>query len=250
MEIDTLIETHRQLEAEGYTILKGRAPPKLLAQALNDLQKEIAAPNALNWRGGGKWFGHVNYLPDPRNQVIAHVARDPQIKKLIDRTLGSDYKIIGLAGNANLPNSRYQPAHVDGNLGNDILIVNIPIGDVTEQNGSTELWPSTNKSRLSYAQFTRSKPKSIRLNSSNGDVLIRYPNVWHRGTPNHSADVRFMLGLAVSTGYGNRPPLIVTRAEAEAFNEFLLPVHYEVGEKSNGRFRPNYFPANFQGNAK
>ncbi len=63
---------------------------------------------------------------------------------------------------------------------------------VTEQNGSLGVWPGTHKEQT-VSQFNSVAGQSARVNSSPGGIVIRYSNVWHRGTPNRSSEVRFML---------------------------------------------------------
>src|ERR1035441_5618251 len=115
----TVEENALQLETLGYTSLESCIDVKCTEDALKELLAEYGSSCPMPWVGGGKWFGHLSYVPSPTSQIIREIASNSRIKQVLDRTLGKDYKIVGFGGNANLPGSRYQPAHVDGWLGTD-----------------------------------------------------------------------------------------------------------------------------------
>jgi hypothetical protein len=241
-------ENALELETLGYTLLESCIDVNLTEIAMKELLAEYESACPMPWRGGGKWFGHINYVPSPSNQIFREIASNSRIKRVLDHALGRDYKIVGFGGNANLPGSRYQPAHADGWLGTDFVVVNIPLGQVTEFNGSTEIWPRTHQEKLTIPQFNGVPRQSVRLNSSPGDVVIRYSNLWHRGTPNKSSDVRLMLALLVSQVYEKLPPVIVSKEQQADLMTFGLPVNVQTGSEFKRGFTPNYFDPNLKGN--
>jgi len=246
--MNAIEESAKELETSGFTRLKSCVDVKQTENALQDLLREYEAARPMPWRGGGKWFGHINYSPCPVSPIIKEAVSNSRIKNVLDRALGQDYKIIGFGGNANLPGSRYQPAHMDGVRGTDFLVINIPLGEVTEQNGSTEVWPGTHKERLSISEFNAARLPSVRLNSSPGDVVLRYSNLYHRGTPNRSPEVRFMLAVILSPVYQKLSPITVSSEQQAVFSRFGVPVYAKVGDEWKSGFRPNYFPTNLKGN--
>ena len=237
-----------ELDTFGYTVLESCVDVKYTQDALRRLLAEYESARPMPWRGGGKWFGHINYTPSPSSRVLREIASNGRIRSVLDRALGKDYKIIGFGGNANLPGSRHQPAHKDGWLGTDFLVVNIPLGKVTEDNGSTEVWPGTHKEKLTISQFNSVRRPSARLNSSPGDVVIRYSSLWHRGTPNKSSEVRFMLAMLVSPLYKKLPPITVSADQQADLATLGLPVNAKTGSELKAAFRPNYFPTSLKGN--
>jgi ectoine hydroxylase-related dioxygenase (phytanoyl-CoA dioxygenase family) len=243
----TTEENVRELDTSGYTVLKSCVDVKCMEEVREQLLVEYESACPLPWRGGGKWFGHVNYVPAVSCPIIQEVASNKKIQEVLDRALGQNYKIIGLGGNANLPGSSYQPAHMDGVQGTDFLVINIPLGKVTEQNGSLEVWPGTHKEHLTVSQFNSAPRQSARVNSSPGDIVIRYSNVWHRGTPNRSSEVRFMLGILVSLHYGKLPAFPVSEDDQSIVSSFRLPAHFRTGPPIKG-FAPNYFSTSPKGN--
>ena len=89
-----------------------------------------------------------------------------------------------------------------------MLVVNIPLVDFTEANGSTEVWPGTHlitdhEEALDPAEGgaagrleERAKTvSSIRTNMPAGSTVVRDMRVWHRATPNTTHRRRTMLSL-------------------------------------------------------
>jgi hypothetical protein len=249
MEKQIVEDSAMELETSGYTLLEACIDVKYTENATQELLAEYESSRPMPWRGGGKWFGHINYIPSPSNRIFKEVASNPRVHKVLDNALGADYKIVGFGGNANLPGSRYQPAHADGWLGTDFLVVNIPLGKVTEENGSTEIWQRTHQEKLTISKFNSVPRSSIRLNSSPGDIVLRYSNLWHRGTPNRSSEVRMMLAILVSRAYDKLPPFIVNEQEQAAVATFGLPSNTVIGPEPKRGFTPNYFPTGLKGNA-
>lgn len=248
METATIEDKALELDTLGYTLLESCIDIKSTEDARRTLLAEYEAARPMPWRGGGQWFGHLSYVPSPTSPIIREVACSSRIKEVLDRALGTDYKVVGFGGNANLPGSRYQPAHMDGWLDTDFLVVNIPLGKTTEENGSTEVWPRTHHEKMTISEFNGKPRESVRLNASPGDIIIRWSNLWHRGTPNKSADVRMMLALLVSPVYTKLPPVTVSKEDQAEFASFGLPVNSQTGDKSKKGFGTSYFPATLKGN--
>jgi len=244
----TTEENALELDTLGYTVLKSCIDADYVEAAMKELLSEYKSVGPMPWVGGGKWFGHLSYVPSPSSRIIKEIASNSRIESVLDRALGNDYKIVGFGGNANLPGSRHQPAHTDGWLGTDFLVVNIPLGKVTEHNGSTEVWPRTHLEKLTISEFNAVPRQSVRLNASPGDVIIRYSNLWHRGTPNRSSDVRIMLALTVSRFHKRLPPVTVSQDEQADLLTFGLPVNARTGCELKRGFAPSYFPSSLKGN--
>lgn len=241
-------ENALELETSGYTLLDSCIDVRHTENALAEVLAEYESTRPMPWVGGGKWFGHLNYVPSLSSEIMRAIASNSRIQQLLDRTLGKDYKIVGFGGNANLPGSRYQPAHTDGWLGTNFLAINVPLGRITEYNGSTEVWPGTHHEKLTVSQFNAVRRQSVRLNASPGDVIIRYSNLWHRGTPNKSSDVRIMLAVIVSRFYDKLPPVTVSKEQQADCLSFGLPVNAKAGCEFKKGFAPNYFATSLKGN--
>jgi hypothetical protein len=234
------------LRSQGYVVLRGVIDPSAvkLARARVLSEWEILKQNGALWVGGGTIIGHINYSPPPDLDIFFDALTHPQVLESVENELRDDRYLHALVGNANLPKSHYQPAHVD-TIGNNYLIVNVPLGDADETNGSLEIWPGSHRETMRYAQITVSKKMhSTRVNTQAGDVVLRYPHVWHRGTPNKSAFPRIM--LAACLGKRKDAPTDNSLVNLSARNHDLFMaagIHGNLARSSNtsGRFYPNYF---------
>ena len=110
------------------------------------------------------------------------------------------------------------------------LVVNIAPQDVSEENGSIELWPSTHletsngsviDSKAEVARRAIGAP--IRGNTRKGSVLIRDMRLWHRGVPNKSDRPRHMIAMIHNIGWLiRRGPLTFGRGCESAFTDSVL----------------------------
>jgi hypothetical protein len=84
-------------------------------------------------------------------------------------------------------------------------VVNVPLVDVTEENGATIYYPGTHKdTRIAQknkyptqdllAEWTHRHPAE-RLCCQQGDIVIRDSRMWHGGMPNNSSLPRTMITM-------------------------------------------------------
>ncbi len=146
--------------------------------------------------------------------VVAH----PVVTQIVAAVLGDDYRCSLYNSNTALPGSTPQRVHRDAGplFGTELsvptpttgLVVNIPLCDFTEENGSTEVWPGSHLildrpddtadviGSHSPDLTTRAQAlASTRLNVRAGAVAIRDLRLWHRGVSNRSRAARTMLAL-------------------------------------------------------
>jgi ectoine hydroxylase-related dioxygenase (phytanoyl-CoA dioxygenase family) len=146
--------------------------------------------------------------------VVAH----PVVAQILAGVLGDDFRCSYYNSNTAFPGSTPQRVHRDSGppFGTELgvptpttaLVVNIPLCDFTETNGSTEVWPASHLivdtledtlvrvGAHSPDLTTRSAAlASTRLNLPVGAVAIRDLRLWHRGMPNQSSAARSMLAL-------------------------------------------------------
>jgi hypothetical protein len=237
------------LKKIGYAYIQGCIEATTLESTRNQIVEEYLQSLPLPWSGGGKWFGHINYFPSPIDNSILSCANSVALGTILRSIFGGDFRVVAVVGNANLPGSKFQPAHIDGRMGQDYVIVNVPLGSVNETNGATEIWERSHLADYSVlGEFgIRKRFVSRKLVTNSGDVILRYPNVWHRGTPNFSVNVRFMLGFVVTTQYRLHSPIKVTKAEYELLSDVGLPFHIEIGVPELRGFWPNYFSTSLVG---
>jgi hypothetical protein len=86
-----------------------------------------------------------------------------------------------------------------------LLVVNIPLIDMTEENGATIYWPGTHRdlrlhsgnrfpTEAMIAEWQARRPAE-RVLAKRGDLVLRDLRVWHGGMPNRTQTHRPMLAL-------------------------------------------------------
>ena len=126
--------------------------------------------------------------------------------------VGAPLQLTLFTANTILPCTEPQRLHRDqGNLWKDAeqshrpsnLSVHVPLVDMDEQNGSTEVWPGTH--RLAHerpvptddadlaARAAVAPP--VQLACPAGGVILRDARAWHRGMPNSSDRPRIMISM-------------------------------------------------------
>jgi len=86
-----------------------------------------------------------------------------------------------------------------------LLVVNVPLIDMTEENGATIYWPGTHRdirlhsgNRFPTAEMIaewQAKRPAERVLAQRGDLILRDLRVWHGGMPNRTQIHRPMLAL-------------------------------------------------------
>jgi hypothetical protein len=184
--------------------------------------------------------GHLQQDPPPfAPYVFGDIVANPFVIQVTKAVLGDGVFNSYYSGNTNCPNSKMQPVHIDGGqLWHGLklahpaaqLVVNVVLEDVTEQNGSIELWPGSHlDTSVSVDDPTIKVPARTveerwliavpeRGNMKKGSVLIRDIRLWHRGMPNYSDRPRQMLAMIHNIGWHQRGnPLAFNQGCEEVF---------------------------------
>jgi ectoine hydroxylase-related dioxygenase (phytanoyl-CoA dioxygenase family) len=149
-------------------------------------------------------------------------------------------------GNTMLPGTtQMQPVHWDeGQLwaGLDApspahsLTINVPLVDVTEENGAIEVWPGSHldvrtggRSSIHVPEEWLAERQSIRVPTSKGSILLRDGRMWHRGTTNSTSSPRPMIAVVYAASWF-RPLPIDVHADCE-------PVLRDAGVRVLARYR-------------
>jgi ectoine hydroxylase-related dioxygenase (phytanoyl-CoA dioxygenase family) len=135
--------------------------------------------------------------------------------------LGHRIKNTLYTGNTALPSRERQPVHADtGHLWPRLevahppvhLVVNVPLVDVSPENGSTEIWPGTHRDTTITAdkdikippdvlEQRRARVTPIQPIVLRGGVLIRDMRLWHAGMPNRTEQPRPMIAMLHVAGW-------------------------------------------------
>jgi hypothetical protein len=148
-------------------------------------------------RIGGALHGHLNCFPGQQAAAFDLEIERLGIKKLMEDLVGEPVMLVSAGCNINLPGSRAQNFHIDGEFDQPLLVVNATLVDTDAHNGATEIVPGTHKSELLYWEFMLKGffGRRSRIESRVGDILVRPTTLWHRGMPNLSGSIRPMLGF-------------------------------------------------------
>ena len=139
---------------DGYVVLEDIVAhdhlDQLREQMDRDSQQLVAAEQ---WSGAGGLPGHLMLGPPPFAPfVFRDIVANPFVIQLSQALLGDSFFNGLYCGNTNCPGSVTQPLHRDADhLWPDLavahpvasLVVNIAPQDVSDENGSIELWPGT-----------------------------------------------------------------------------------------------------------
>lgn len=215
------------LRISGYLVLNDVVSPEHLdllsermAQDLDKILQAETVPHNFVW-------GNIQQDPPPFSPyVFRDIVTNPWVVQISKALLGEGVFNNFYSGNTNLPGSKIQPVHVDsGQLWPNLevahpsakVIINIALDEVTEKNGSIELWPGSHldthkaweeniKIGEHLLKARRKVTPPIRGNTKKGSILIRDPRLWHRGMPNNSTKPRFMIAMTHNRKWLHREP--------------------------------------------
>ncbi len=229
-----------RLKMDGYVVLEDMLPPAI-ARAMCDRFDELLAERAATAdsnRGPHRYQMHVPFTPPFADPLLYE---NPQVMAILDRVLGTDFICTYFASDTPLPGSDYQRVHTDTrllfpetavSLPTYGVVLNVPLVEVTDENGPLELWPGGSHfmpERLDL-QALSSEMVSVRLKMRAGSFLLRDLRVWHRGTPNRSARSRPHLALVYTRPW--------YRFEQPPF-EIPLAVYARLSDRARAMLRFN-----------
>jgi hypothetical protein len=213
-------------------------------------------------RGGlkameGKTFGknHIGFFPHLRPPVAdARIAAHPVAVRLLREIMGADVACSFFHTNTAYPDSGFQPVHRDSNhlFGTELgvahppasVVVNIPLCDFSEANGSTEYWPGTHlivDSAAEDGKLLDERVKafpSARMNVPMGGLVLRDLRVWHRGMPNPSPETRIMMAIVYARGWLAQKAVSVPQSTWDSWTEDARKVYRKNTVVPDAEHRP------------
>jgi ectoine hydroxylase-related dioxygenase (phytanoyl-CoA dioxygenase family) len=224
---------------DGFVVLKDIVDPEHIAVLRDKLTEDVAAllarPDApFNWN-----TGNIQQDPPP---FAPYLFRDVLVNDLViqvtNAVLGPGMYSSFYSGNTAVKSDSRQPVHGDtGHLwkNNPViapahnLVINLPLVDVSAENGATEIWPGTHRdptisihdaielTEEHLAKWRASNPP-IQPNVTAGSVLIRDMRLWHAGMPNHTDVPRPMIAMIHQVKWLGKPePLKVEQGNEALF---------------------------------
>jgi ectoine hydroxylase-related dioxygenase (phytanoyl-CoA dioxygenase family) len=205
---------------------------------------DVELEKCLASRGGmdgleGKTFGrnHLGFFPPLVPPIAdARIAAHPIAVQLMKELLGPNLHCSFYHTNTAYPGSGYQPVHRDTaplfyrhemNVPHPVtsLVLNVPLCDFTEENGSTEVWPGTHlivddgPEGGKELEERATELASVRTNVLAGSLILRDLRTWHRGMPNNAAYPRTMLAIVYQRGPFPAKPTTIPESTWEAWPE-------------------------------
>jgi ectoine hydroxylase-related dioxygenase (phytanoyl-CoA dioxygenase family) len=206
-----LAEAVRHVRETGFVILEKALPLDWVATMRAAFDEELAraAPD----RGAGNGGRGGCHAPLCMPFLDPLVIENPIGLQIIEALMGADvWTMLPYHTNTSWPGATMQHIHRDAQhlfpelpvvLPPTLLVLNIPLVDFTEENGSTEVWPGSHlvpdagfdgRNGEQLAERAAAMP-SVRTNMPAGSILVRDMRAWHRGTPNHTDVVRTMIAI-------------------------------------------------------
>jgi len=191
------------VQEAGWCVLPGLVPAALLEALRRRFGELLAAQQAAPTnRGPARYQMYLPWEP-PFSDPGLWAA--PRALAVVRAVFAEEPALVYLASDTPLPGSDFQRVHADTRVlfpetalappayG---LVLNVPLVDCSEANGSLEFWPGTHLTPPPPDVETAAAGlPSRRANLAAGDGLLRDLRMWHRGTPNRSTAPRPHLAL-------------------------------------------------------
>ncbi|MFE7064306.1 phytanoyl-CoA dioxygenase family protein [Sutcliffiella sp. NPDC057660] len=209
LDPETLAIAVEQVKANGYIVFDSVIPEEKITNIRNHFDPLF--DEFIERKGYNTGTNRAQmFLPFMEPFIDEDVICHPIATAVIDELLGKWNHCNYFASDTPMPGSDYQNAHCDimplfPELAIPLpvfsLVLNIPLVDVTEENGPLEVWPGgthQNPDRANHDTLDNSvNPHmhivraaehmySEKVYMKAGSIVIRDIRMWHRGTPNRS----------------------------------------------------------------
>ena len=222
------------LHARGYVVIKGAVPESLVTELhsrfktmyKDNVQRLHTGRHRTEYIGEGENGHSVFWEKKSRFRIFPklrgpfaspHVVRNSFAEPILAETLGADYYCKFVSSDTCAKGAIKQAPHRDIDFYDEDTVrgcyVNIALMHCGLHNGPTEVWPggshlwrSEKFFKFNIHPFTQddvnpaveafaSHIPSKKIELQPGDLLIRDPGMWHRGTPNQTDEPRTMLTI-------------------------------------------------------
>ncbi len=239
MAADKLTAACEALREDGFVVLNDVVATEPLEILREKMLEDVAAILARKDAPFNFHAGNVQQDPPPfPPYLFREVLLNELVIQVTKAMLGSGLKNNFYSGNTALPGDRMQPVHPDvGQLWPNLeiptppfgFVVNVPVVDMTPENGSTELWPGTHHdTTISSSRGDIKVPESalerwrelrppVQPAVRCGGVLIRDIRLWHRGMPNRTSTPRPMIAMIHWISWWNDKERIAFPTATEPF---------------------------------
>ncbi|HEY0867467.1 MAG TPA: phytanoyl-CoA dioxygenase family protein [Fimbriimonas sp.] len=220
----------------------------LRERMVEDSQKLLQRKDRpFNWNPG-----NLQQNPPPEAPFLFRdVLVNDVVISVTQAILGRGLKNGFYSGNTALPSDQRQPVHADiGQLWPDLivahpaygLVVNVPLVDMDERNGSTEVWPGTHTDTTvafqdgeitipaEVLERQRAVQPPLQPKVRAGSFLVRDIRMWHAGMPNRTEQPRPMMAMIHSVSWWPTSALKFPKGTEGVFEHPDLNWHIDFTE--------------------
>lgn len=207
-DIQTLAD---EIRMNGFVILEKLIPLDIVDAMLKSFDPLLEKKRALEPtnRGANRYQMNLPFTPP---FAVPEVYANPTVLAILNNLLGDDTICTYFASDTPFPGSDFQAVHLDCRLpfpeaafGVPVysVVVNTPLVDFTEENGPLEIWPGGTHmiAQPKNLEKMAATMPSVKPLIKAGDILMRDPRVWHRGTPSNGKRSRPNIALVYSRGW-------------------------------------------------
>jgi len=192
---------YNRFNNEGFVLLKQFIKDKSFNHACKNFKKDILSEYKRIDKDkiGGHFMGNLGIQIGNYDKIFYNFLINNEFDKLIYQITKNrlDQYDLFFGGNLNLSRSYNQHFHTDSTFENKFIIINIATESVDKSNGPLEIAIGTHRKKTPYWKFIFQRQKTKKIILSQGDILIRKSELWHRGTRNNSENARLLLGLTL-----------------------------------------------------
>jgi ectoine hydroxylase-related dioxygenase (phytanoyl-CoA dioxygenase family) len=242
-------EAVRAVKEDGYVVLEGIVDLEHIAiireRVLADVELLLNRKDRpFNWNSGNLQQDPPPFPPYLFRDVMAN----DLVIQVTKAILGPGLKSAFYSGNTALQSESRQPVHADtGQLWPNLehphpayaLVINLPLVDMSAENGSTEIWPGTHiDPTVAWQSGDIKLPQEVldarakvvppfQPTVKAGSVVIRDIRMWHAGMPNRTPNPRPMMALIHYVSWFPTSPLKFPKGTESIFEHPDLFTHAE-----------------------
>lgn len=208
-------------------------------QAILGLEAEQVAQDPDHHFNFGRETKNMDQAPPLEPELMYRdIWANPAAVAILRNVMGSELVCHYANGNTALQATGRQPVHSDIDTPHPLFpfayAINIPLCDVSVENGSTEIWPGSHRDsnidqhdsegsgeghltiKHSLIEERRQKYPPVQPSSRKGSLIIRDIRLWHAGMPNRTPTPRIMLAFVVQPKWFQAPSKVLLPEKARS----------------------------------